>query len=846
MNNEICWPTATLENRPWTRWWWMGSAVDRPNLTRSLQELQDAGFGGVELTPIYGIPGYEDRFIRYLSPEWMEIYAFTCREAASRGLGLDMPTGTGWPFGGAGVSPEESDAKLEVVEGKLTAKPSGFKVKRPAPGGEGPALNPYSPEAMTHYLERFTKAFAESGVPMPRSNFHDSFEYHANWSQNLPQEFKQLCGYEIESQAEALQGHGDPETVARVRADYRRTLADLHLRYIQVWNDWAHRHGSQTREQAHGAPGNLLDLYAAADIPETETFGSNPFPIPGLRRDLKLVRGDIPNPLVAQFASSAAHTQGKRLVACESCTWLREHFNTSLAQVKPELDQMFVAGINHVIYHGTCYSPDDAKWPGWLFYASVQFNPRNSIWRDLPELNRYITRIQSILQSGTPDNDILLYWPFEDLLHQPGEELRRQFPVSLVNHRDWLTKSPCGDISAFLSRRGYRYDYLSDRQSAALKVVAGQLVAPGGAYKTILIPRCDHMPLETLERLLALAEEGATILIHQTLPADVPGLAELSERRSQLAGLLGKLVFAERDGLRQAAYGRGHIVLADELEALLTSAGVTREPLTDHGLKFIRRNHDEGKHYFIVNLGAEAFDGWTALDNDCRSAIIMDPLSGVTGLASLRECDGATQLRLQLKPGQSLILRTFETKRIAGNAYPVLQPDGKGQVLTGTWEVSFIEGGPELPPSVTTDHLTSWTDFGGTAAERFGGTARYRLEFDWQPEAPATDWLLDLGEVRESARVSLNGQTVGAVWSIPFEIRVGEFLKSGNNILEIEVTNLCANRVRDMDIKGIPWKKFGDINMATVFYSPLDASIWPVLESGLLGPLTLIPMKNEL
>ena len=74
----------------------------------------------------------------------------------------------------------------------------------------------------------------------------------------------------------------------------------------------------------------------------------------------------------------------------------------------------FVAGVNHVFYHGTCYSPDEASWPGWLFYASFEMNPRNSIWRDVPTLNAYVARCQSVLQSGRPDNDILLYWPIHD------------------------------------------------------------------------------------------------------------------------------------------------------------------------------------------------------------------------------------------------------------------------------------------------------------------------------------------------------------------------------------------------------------------------------------------------
>src|SRR6185437_13219249 len=84
----------------WTRWWWMGNAVDSQNLRWNLEQYKSAGLGGLELTPIYGVHGYEDRFINYLSPAWMDLFSFTLGEAKRLGLGIDMTTGTGWLFGG--------------------------------------------------------------------------------------------------------------------------------------------------------------------------------------------------------------------------------------------------------------------------------------------------------------------------------------------------------------------------------------------------------------------------------------------------------------------------------------------------------------------------------------------------------------------------------------------------------------------------------------------------------------------------------------------------------------------------------------------------------------------------
>src|SRR5690349_19913675 len=73
--DPLGWPAANRECRPCTRWWWLGSAVDKTNLTRLLTQYREAGLGGVEVCPIYGAKGYEDRFIDFLSPKWMEMLA---------------------------------------------------------------------------------------------------------------------------------------------------------------------------------------------------------------------------------------------------------------------------------------------------------------------------------------------------------------------------------------------------------------------------------------------------------------------------------------------------------------------------------------------------------------------------------------------------------------------------------------------------------------------------------------------------------------------------------------------------------------------------------------------------
>ena len=179
----------------------------------------------------------------------------------------------------------------------ISQKPSGQKVKRAAPGGEGWMLNPFYPPAMTNYLRRFTEAFASYHGPKPRAQYQDSYEYRSDWAPDFFAEFERRRGYKLQTELPALFGTNQDDHAARVKSDYRETLSDIMVEETEpLWVKWSHEHGFITRYQAHGSPGNLLDLYADADIPETEMFRTNR------------------NPLISKFASSAAHVKGGNLV----------------------------------------------------------------------------------------------------------------------------------------------------------------------------------------------------------------------------------------------------------------------------------------------------------------------------------------------------------------------------------------------------------------------------------------------------------------------------------------------------------------------------------------------------
>ena len=147
-----------------------------------------------------------------------------------------------------------------------------------------------------------------------------------------------------------------------------------------------------------------------------------------------------------------------------------------------------------------------------------------------------------------------------------------------------------------------------------------------------------------------------------------------------------------------------------------------------------------------------------------------------------------------------------------------------------------------LPKSFTENSPRAWTGRGDADADRFAGTARYSITFD-APDG-ASRHLLALGRVAESARVKLNGREIGVLFAGPYSIETGPLRRIGNT-LEVEVTNVSANRIRDLDRRDVQWKIFHDINFVGIDYKPFDASQWPVRVSGLLGPVTLQPIVDR-
>jgi hypothetical protein len=430
------------------------------------------------------------------------------------------------------------------------------------------------------------------------------------------------------------------------------------------------------------------------------------------------------------------------------------------------------------------------------------------------------------LQEGKPANDVLLYFPLDDLFQTPKDLL---IPLTVHNFETTMVPHPFYSTAMMLLNRGYGFDFVSDRFLASAQCVGGKVIVGGNVYRAVVVPKCKVMSETTIRTLAQLAKAGAVIVFQDHVPEDVPGFGILEKRRSDFK-----------------AVAKGAFVVTADVEAGLHQAGIVREAVVDLGIQFVRRTHSDGYQYFFANRSSHRVDGWANLGIPAKSAVLLDPrFESCAGTASLRhDSSGVDQVYLQLEPGESCILRTYSERIVKGPEWSNFKPAGEPGNLAGTWKVQFIDGGPATPAVIETKSLASWTTLGDDDSKRFAGTARYTIEFP-HPGARTDDWVLDLGKVCESARVSVNGTTVGALWCAPFKIPVGKWLKPGQNVLEIEVTNLAANRIADMDRRKEKWKYFYDANLAPrKGRGVLDASQWPLMDSGLLGPVSLQPVNR--
>jgi hypothetical protein len=746
--------------------------------------------------------------------------------------------------------------------------PTGMQVKRPTFGMEGPVIDHHNREAISLFLHSagdlvFDAVGSENGPPF-HSVFCDSLEvYGADWTARLAAEFERRRGYSIVPYLPAL--FADIGAVTpHVRYDYHLTLSDLIIEeFFGPLAAWSARRGVSSRVQAHGAMGDVMRGYGAADIPE----GENIFLGDRYQVNLKHRR----------LASSAAHIYGKPFASAETYTWLRTPtFTTTLEMMKAATDSVLLDGITQIVNHGYSYSPPDAGEPGWAFYASTEVNHTQTWWKHYPHLARYVQRTAGVLRRGESVNPVLVYLPMADVyaghgvggLHLDVEVQSRLDPALLDRIR----------------QAGYDFDVVNDHALATiLRVEAGTLRGGTGRYRVVVVNAARMMPPESAARIAEFARAGGHVIVVGEPPAEAPGMKDREARTMEV-----RAAFA---GLKSAVVPDVEAAIARLGTLLPPDFRITRDGPGDAAqhVGFVHRRDGEADCYFVANVSGVARDLRVEFGVGHRAPERWDPESGrveptmayeyvtrpggvrVTSaeirLAPFESCfvvfggraeaprvlatDSRGQWELGLSRG-SLEITGLAT---AAGRYEFTTPGGRrhevnvGAVpravdVTGPWTLALGKSSP-----VRLERLAPWNEVPG--GKGFSGWGAYEASVEVPELAADIEWFVDLGLVHETAQVFLNGRDLGAAWKGVRRVPCGPAVVKGSNRLRVEVANLWIHHVlahppgdplRQLkgvgvdpavaETAGIRWGTYGEV----------PAESLPA--SGLLGPVRVLAMRR--
>jgi hypothetical protein len=627
----------------------------------------------------------------------------------------------------------------------------------------------------------------------------------------------------------------------RIRRDYQQTLSDLVIeRFVETSMDWAEKRGLISRGQSYGMDIDLLRALGANTIPETEQLWAE-----GADAGLK-------------FASSAAALYGRPLTSAESFVWINRDYTPTARRIKAAADKLFLAGVNHIVYHGTPYpwTAGDSGvfgeqgWnpfsgPGNPAHVSTDVSPRNTaLWPDVPALNSYIARSQNLLRQGGPAVDVLIYYPFlgyhgpraraetsEALLTgslpdadpervalaDPALTAGRQLLDRLVTvppqaedeRVAWLQQLQ--PLLQALDSRGISWGWVNDHALQSGLLAPGVLTASGGEYRGILLPNVERIEPATLASLQRLTAQGVPVYLAGTQPYAQPGFrdAQAGDR-------------AVQEGVTAMLAKGARALQGDEVVRELWALSDTLKYTGDSTIRRYRRLLENGSSVqFFANQSPAAASVTLQVPNGL-SAWWFDASEGAAWPAQVE----AGQLQLSLRGYDSRFLivgvplpqslrqqvATVEALEIVGRRWPLQSWKFDAENFSVQW-----------------DTLPDWRNVNELRHARSG---RYLNSFTLDHKVDAARYLLDLGLVQGSAAVSINGTMVGRASMPPFTLDVTSALVSGENKIEIEVLAPLRNVFVGKALQGDQLHRH-----MTIYAGSLVAA-------GMMGPVLLAEVQS--
>lgn len=697
---------------------------------------------------------------------------------------------------------------------------SGAQVSTSSGAWQGLMMDYMSRAAFDHYWDRVLAPLVAAAKPYVGSSLRylveDSWEETGgeNWTEGFRAEFLKRRGYDLLPYLPAVAGRivDDRETTNRFLADLRRTIADLIAEnHYDYFAERAARSGLGTHPESggpHGTPIDALENFRNSSFPQTEFWAMS-----------DRHRVTDPERFFVKEASSAAHIYGKPFAAAEGFTSLGLPWSESPGfNLKPTFDQALTEGLNRLYWHEFTSEPLDAGLPGIEYFAGTHLNPNTTWWQQAGAALLALNRAQFLMQQGRPVSD-LLYFRGDQV---PGfARLKADDPAHVLP--------------------GYDYDVISEDALLDRIVSAqGNLETPEGLqYRALALPRDGRLSLPSLKWIAKFVDNGGLLIGPQ--PKHPLGLLNANEE-ADYRRIAERMWRGCKTGAT-ATYGEGRIYCALDAHAALQAFHVAPdfEARGQGNFDFVHRQTADADVYFVRNTEDKPAEATLSFRVSGRAPELWQPDTGDIAAAPVyREAEGRTELPLTFPARGSVFIvfegapRTHAVRIDRDNAavFPSIAPGAGifaeenrdfGAALPGTYRVTNSDGTTrqlsvvadanapafaanwtlQFPPhwgapaSIPWSNFVSWTESSDPGIRYFSGTATYHgiLRMPDAPMNSRQELWIDLGEVREVATIRVNGKPIATLWHPPFRARIDAPLHPGENTVEIDVSNLWANRL---------------------------------------------------
>lgn len=651
------------------------------------------------------------------------------------------------------------------------------------------------------YMGEILRRIPEADRRSLKIAVQDSYETGSqNWTDDMSERFKKVYGYDPLPYLPALSGKvgGNEDISSRFLWDLRRLIADgVSYDYVGGLRDICHKHRLTTWLENYGHwgfPGEFLQYGGQSDEISGEfwSFG-----------DLGLIEN--------RCASSCGHIYGKKRIWAESCTSGGPNFTHYPGNMRVRVDRFFTEGINASLLHLYIHQPYEDRNPGVSAWFGNDFHRKNTWFSHIDLFTDYLRRSNFLLQQGTYVADVA-YFIGEDAPKMTGP-IDPQLPA------------------------GYSFDFINAEVLLTRATVKdGYLILPDGMkYRLLVLPDQKSMRPQVLKKISELVYAGLSV--YGDAPEHSPSLSGYPEADKEVQRI-GKDLFAAD------SYGTGKVFHRSRnisLQEILDKMNIYPDFLsnTDTPVLFIHRTLPDAEIYFISNQHNEksTFIGEFRVSQEL-SPELWNPVTGeIRRLPDFESKENHISLPIELEGNESafIVFRKNDKAPAKNDNFPVKEIV---YTVNTPWKITFeaSKRGPESP--VVWSQLTDWMNSENDSIKYFSGQAVYETSFILE-ELPQKSLYIDLGNVMVMAKVKLNGQYIGGVWTFPYRLNVTEYLNKGENKLEITVVNNWQNRlIGDQHLPEEQRPTWTTINPWKVD-SPLQSS-------GLLGPVEIQAFDYEM